>query len=243
MMRTATALAATLLCGAALWADGPGVRPRLNAHAYPASAALGGGSVGAEALSKTEVRNSFAADLNKGYIVFEVSFYPGPAGMKISPADFSLKLAQQDTPVRTSEPAVVARALEEKNAPKQISKGGVTVIPVATVGYESGIDNNGINGANGQRRSGVYTSVGVAVVGSVGAGGSGYPPGASNDRYSMEAELFDKSLPEGPITKPTAGYLYFPAPKGKLKNGATYELLYSGDTGSAKLAVPVPHEK
>ncbi len=229
------------ISGTTLLADGPGVRPRPDARAYPASLPVPHGTVAAAVLSAREVRDRFATDLNKGYVVLEVAFYPEAAGhLKISPDDFLLKGAGQDTPARPAEPAVVARAIQEKNGPKQASNRKVDVYPVATVGYESGTydDGSGVR----TRHSGWNTGVGVGV--GIGGSGGGYPTGpySDRDRSSMEAELFDKSLPEGVITQPTAGYVYFPAAKARRKNGA-YELQYLGQAGTLTLAIPAPREK
>ena len=235
----------TLACGSGLKADGPAIRPHPDGHTYPASASIPHGLVAAAALSARDVKNAFATDLNKGYLVFEVAFYPNASGeLKISPADFVLKLSQQDDTIRPAEPSVVARNLQEKYAPKQASGRTVDIYPVASVGYDRGTynDGSGPNSSN-SRYSGWHTTVGVGI--GVGGPGSAYPSGRSSDRDrgTMEAELFDKSLPEGPITQPTAGYLYFPAPKTKQKAGVAYQLQYLGDASTVKLAVPIAKDK
>lgn len=152
-----------------------------------------------------------------------------------------LRVGGQGDIVRPAEPAVVARALQEKNAPKQASRRTVDVYPTASIGYESGTYNDPVTGRR-QRTSGVYSSAGVGV----GIGGIGNSPGspsdasAERDRGAVEAELFDKSLPEGSISSPAAGYLYFPVPRKKLKGGAKLELQYVGQSSNVKLAVPPP---
>ena len=52
------------------------------------------------------------------------------------------------------------------------------------------------------------------------------PPPASTgaDRRTMETELAEKGLPEGPAERAVAGYLYFPFP-GK-KHDVAYDLEY-----------------
>ena len=235
--------ALALVLAASLFADTTGLRPRPDASSYPAKAQFSDNTVAAASLSPEQVRNSFATDLNKGYVVFEVAFYPGPNGsLKISPDDFLLKVKGQDDAIRPAEPAVVARTLQEKNAPQQASRRStVDVYPTASVGYESGRDTNDGTYNNGQRTHGWYSSVGVAVAGGVGGSGSGPSgPSTERDRSTMESELYDKSLPEGAISQPTAGYLYFPAPKGKQKAGAQYELQYMGEHGMVTLALTAP---
>ncbi len=62
--------------------------------------------------------------------------------------------------------------------------------------------------ATGQERkeSGVYTSTGAGV----GIGTRGGPARTERDREMMELELTKKGLPEGTVSRPVAGYLYFP---------------------------------
>jgi hypothetical protein len=60
-------------------------------------------------------------------------------------------------------------------------------------------------------------------VGIGGPNGRGYP----EDRRVMETELTEKGLPEGSISKPVCGYLYFPIPE-KLKKG-THQIEFSGN--------------
>lgn len=66
-------------------------------------------------------------------------------------------------------------------------------------------------------------------------------PGASDvDRSTMQSELWDKSLPQGEIHKPVAGYLYFPMPEEQKKSGASgkaFELVMHSQ--SAKVRVPL----
>jgi hypothetical protein len=52
----------------------------------------------------------------------------------------------------------------------------------------------------------------------------------------MEAELSDKSLQEGEIRQPVAGYLYFPLPKEK----GDYELEYRNSQSISYLLLNTP---
>jgi hypothetical protein len=233
-MRVNLVACALAFCTAAA-AQGPGMRPRPTPKDYAVSVHAPGMTIAASVLSKQEVRNSFAADLNKYYVVLEIAVYPDRDGLvAISPEDFMVKMPGDDTLVRPTEPAVVARAIQEQNQPKVAKQTPVDVVTETSVGYESG----GYDPVTGQRRKGTWI-VGSGV--GVGTGGPNVPtppkgPYSDNDRDRMEAELADKSLPEGPVTKPVAGYLYFPAGKKK----GNYELKYLGPNGGVKLVVPPP---
>ena len=53
----------------------------------------------------------------------------------------------------------------------------------------------------------------------------------------MEQELEDKALPDGKITAPVAGFLYFPKPSAKDKN-TSYLLTFYGSARQITLRVP-----
>jgi Transposase len=61
------------------------------------------------------------------------------------------------------------------------------------------------------------------------------PPSNVPDPWTMEQELQDRSLLEGKITQPVAGYLYFPKLK-KAKNAA-YQITYYGMNRKLTLVV------
>ena len=101
--------------------------------------------------------------------------------------------------------------------------------PSAGVGYESGPSYDPVYGT--RRGGGVGTSVGVGV----GVGDS-RPAATDRDRKTMELELGEQQLPEQVVTKPVAGYLYFPLPTKK--KGVAYELEYNGPAGKLVLSFP-----
>ena len=65
------------IAGAALGlaANPPGIHPRPAASDYPASDSNANITVAASILPPEQVRNTFATDLNHGYIVIEVAVY------------------------------------------------------------------------------------------------------------------------------------------------------------------------
>lgn len=65
---------------------------------------------------------------------------------------------------------------------------------------------------------------------------SGTPPEVEREREIMERELTQKALPEGKVSAPVAGYLYFANPK-PVKN-AKYRLVYAGKDEPIVLRFP-----
>lgn len=217
------AIAIIAALGSICYAGGPsgGIRPRGNSSDYRNHEAHSGTSIGAEIVPADQVRSTFSTDLIHGYVVLEVAVYPAPDGvLNVSTGDFMLHCGTLI--VRPGNPSAIASSKQQQNAPR---RSDVDVYPSVGIGYESGRDPYG-------RSRGVYTSTGVTVA--TGGGGAPRPASTDQDRRTMALELEEKQLPEGPTTKPIAGYLYFPFPSSKQKNVA-YELDYDGPAGRMRL--------
>jgi|GEM_PF-692799 hypothetical protein len=196
------------------------VRPRVEASAYPVSHELKQFSIGAKLLSQKEVEQRFSTPLGKKYLVVEVGVFPADAqSVKLKTESFTLRAGNEDQAFFPALPQDIARGLAKSGG----GSNNVRAYPTLGVGYE-----------NGPWGRGVSTGVGVGV-------GSGpYPRrgtmGNGNTRI-MESELQDKSLTEGTLTEPVAGYLYFPL-DGKRADHYNLELNRNGETIS--LALPEP---
>jgi hypothetical protein len=204
-----------------------GTAPRASAARYPAHGERDGLSIGAEKLTKKQVADVFAAEVNRCCVVVHVAVYPKKGEVtELSLTDFALVEVQTDSPLRPESPTVVAAMVEKKRNPG----GGVNVTPGASIGYANGTYTD----ASGQpvHVHGVSTGVGVGVS----TRGSVPATVADREREAMERELFEKGLPEAKVSVPVAGYLYFPIPKPKI--GAKYRLVFSGK--SEPLVVPLP---
>lgn len=211
-----------LLAAPVFGADSNGLKPRKNAGDYAAQAGQNGAVLAGSLLSPDEVKKLFSTDLNRGYAVVEVAFYPKDGQtLDVSADDFVLRVAGTQTTARPARPRTIVAILQ-----KDSTKGGgggrnVDLYPTATIGYESGGGYDPMTGGR-QRTHGVYTGAGVGV----GVGGSDTGPASTPaDRRTMEMELTDQSLPEGPTGKAVAGYLYFPLPTKK--KSVLYDLEYS----------------
>ncbi len=199
----------------------PAIRPRPEAADYPVSRQQQQFSVGARLLSPKEVEQRFSTPLGKRYIVVEVGVYPADAqALNLRLDGFTLRAGNDDQAFFPATPDDVLTDLFPRYEARQRD---VRVYPSVGVGYESG----------GWGR-GVSTGVGVGV-------GSGpYPrrgmPGSN--RRVMQTELREKALPQGNLTQPAAGYLYFPL-TGKRASNYTLELTRNGELTS----LPLPNPK
>jgi hypothetical protein len=207
-----------------------GILPR-PATEYPVRQTAGGVTVAARALAPGQVRKLLPPDLNRAsYIVIEVALYPA-AGQSIdlSSADFLLRSGPNSETLASVSGADIATVLAKHGYTPRQPKD-VTVVTTAHAGYESTNDP-----ATGQRGRAVYTGTGVGV--GVGNPRPPFPDPAAADRYrdGIQRALDAKSLPEGLVTSPVAGYLYFPKPHGK---AAPLELDYYGAADQIKLRLP-----
>lgn len=193
--------------------------PRASAAAYPASNVQPVYSIGAKQLSKTEVQNSFATPLAGRYIVVEIGFYPADSKtISLKQSDFALRTSDGRDLVSPASPETIASIYQKRPE----SSRDVTLYPTANVGYVSYPDYNG------RRVSGpVYgAGVGVGVDQNTSAATTG------SDRQTMKTELLDKELKDAEVSRPVAGYLYFPiATKQKVQ----YQLEYQGTDAVASL--------
>jgi hypothetical protein len=203
-----------------------GIRPRGSAADYPAHATNDGVTIAAAVIPPGEVRKRFAADLNGGgYIVVEVAVYPESGReVDLSSGDFMLSGGSESSMVYPVSARSIAGVLDRKNSPRHRDTD-----VIGTVGYETGTDP-----ITGRRASGVYTGVGVA---NGPAGTLGPSPPTGPDPWTMERELDERSLPEGKITQPVAGCLYFPKLSKKSRN-AGYELTYYNANSKVRLLIP-----
>jgi hypothetical protein len=213
-----------LMCAAAsLLSANSGIRPRGSAIDYPVHVTQDGVTIAAAVIPPAQVRKLFATDVNGGgYIVVEVAIYPGPGReVTVSTDDFMFGVAAESSSVRPLSALAIAGALDRRNSPR-----GRTTDVATTVGYESGTDPY-----TGRRVSGVYTGVGVtnSPQGTLG------PPSSGPDPWTMQQELEERALPDGKITQPVAGYLYFPKLK-KAKNAA-YQIIFYGANPKLTLVV------
>jgi len=197
--------------------------PRASAAAYPVSKVQPIYSIGARQLSKTEVQNSFATPLAGRYIVVEIGFYPADSKtIDLKQSDFSLRTSDGKDVVSPASPGTIASIYQKRPE----SSRDVTLYPTATVGYVSYPDYEG----NGRRVSGPVYGVGMGV----GVDKNTSPATTGSDRQTMETELRDKELQEADVSKPVAGYLYFPiATKQKVE----YQLEYQGTDAVTSLAL------
>jgi hypothetical protein len=219
--------------------DAGGLKPRPGLTDYAVHEAGPMLTLAAEALSPRQVSDTFATDLNRGWIVVEVAIYPADS-LEVKTSDFVLRVTQNGSGalVRPANPRSIAGILQRKDAPGRTSGSDITIHPAVGIGYETGSRYDPRYG--GRRAGGWTTAVGVGV--GVGETPGAPPPPASSpaDRQTMEQELGDQALPEGATAKPAAGYLYFPRP-ANFRN-PSLQLHYEGPDGPIRLDLPQPKQ-
>jgi hypothetical protein len=196
--------------------------PRASAAEYPSSKVQPVYSIGAKQLSKTETKNSFATPLAGRYTVVEIGFYPKDSKtISLQQSDFVLRTSDGDV-ISPASPETIASIYQKRPA----SSNDVTLYPTASVGYASGPSYDG----SGRRQSGMVYGVGMGV----GVDKNTSAATTGSDRQTMETELLDKELKDAEVSKPVAGYLYFPV---ATKQKVDCQLEYRGTDAVTDLAL------
>jgi hypothetical protein len=157
-------------------------------------------------------------------VVIELAVFPqNGKPFSVSLNDISVRIDGAQTADKPVSATVVSAALQKKANHDH----DITISPVTEVGYETGGYDDPTR--VGDRSHGVYTAAGVGI-------GIGKSSGASDqDRSDMKTELSEKGLPEGSITAPVAGFVYFEIPP-KNKN-THYQMKYAVNGTSITLAL------
>jgi hypothetical protein len=170
-----------------------GIVPRVSADRYPIHAGNDGTKVGAALLTPAEVRKAFSFYVSGSCLVIEVALYPQKDEERnVLLADFSLYLDGMDTGVKPSRATAIAAKLPQQSK----SPDEVVVTPYGEVGVA--VDRDGLHGLHTEAQVEIDVLDGKPI------------PVGERDRAVAEAELTDKGLPEGKVSSPVAGYLYFP---------------------------------
>jgi hypothetical protein len=208
---------------------GDGRTPRSSASDYPVHEDTATATIAAVRVPPEQLNKNFPADFSKRYVVVEVAVYPKAGAIDLVSMDFLLRLADSESRPDTAE-EVAGLWRPRRNTPGPDAGGRVHTTAEAGV-----IVQNGTDPVTGRKVNnvGTYESVGVSNYPNQAPMPSG-PSHADADR--MEAQLDKWALPEGRITSPVAGYLYFPA-NAKKSKGAL-ELQYTHDGSSANLKLP-----
>ena len=250
MKKSILVLSVALLSANLVVANSMGTRPLSNVRKYPVSVEKDGVSVGARLLSEKEVLQTFVTPMKGKYVVVEVAMYPGVNDIEVDNRDFVLRIDGFDRSFRPQEPSRIAIGQQRTTKPAR----QVGVVPYGNIEYERGrghypdhrrfprrSDRRDSEDPDWDRRDrdrdrnygygGLRTVVGVGVV------LDRQPqPSSDQDRYVMETELHDKSLPQGFVGSPVAGHLYFAV--GEYKKKAVHRLEYRGNGETSVLVLP-----
>lgn len=224
---------ASLIFAQTVSAPTRGTVPRAVAEQYPAHAAQGGVQIGAALLSRDQVRKAFAPDVNHCCMVVEVALYPAKGHpLAISLDDFALHVAGSDLAIKPSSTALVAIMLQ-KTSPPPPDDHGASVHGSAEMDY----GNGGVDPNTGQRTRG--RTVSTSATAGIGVGGKQQPADGispEQERRTIQMELTSESLPEGSVTSPVSGYLFFSVP-GKQRKAA-HQLEYKVSGNKVSLSLP-----
>jgi hypothetical protein len=217
---------------AALVMAGDGLAPRSGPSEYPAHASAGQLTVAAVAVSADQAKRILGARIDQaGYLVFEVALYPEPgSGSSVSLGDFALRLGADGSTMRAAEPDVIAAAtIPYQDLGQHEPLGSTKVVAEASASHGAGS---------------VGPSGGIASTQGIGVGDyPDVPPPPPNAgakaaaRDRLKQALTSKQLPTGLITRPVAGYLYFPKPSGHGRKDG-FQLSWLGENGQARMTVP-----
>lgn len=190
-----------------------GIRPRIRVSDYAVQARNDRAVFAASVLPSAQVKQRFAYDISKSYVVIEVACYPGtPGPLSVHDGDFSIRLSSKADSVYPAEATTVAAVIQRKNLPPGPGQSAPAYGEVS-VGYENGTDPY-----TGRHVHTVYTGAGVGVGGPP-VPSYPSPGGYPQDRALLEEQLWHRGLPEGTFVKPVAGYLYFPTSLLKKEKG------------------------
>jgi hypothetical protein len=210
-----------VLAVARLWAsDIYGKEARAEASRYPASVQQTQLSIGAQWLTVEQIRQSFSTELHRSVLVVEVAVYPAKGrSIYVSRSAFTIRPAGSDKASKPLHPGAVAQTAERRSGEGL----DTNVYQQVGIGYERGSVSDPDTGQE-RKESRVYTSTGAGT----GIGTRGGPARTERDREVMELELTEKGLPEGTVSRPVAGYLYFPSPGKKKSNVYQLECTLGG---------------
>jgi hypothetical protein len=207
----------------------PVVKPRAKAQEYPAVQDQPTATLGVAQLSPSKARKALVSNLRKNYVVIEVGVYP-KRELQISPRDFTLRPKGQSIRIAPADPEKMAYDINNKD------QQGHDFDVYPTVGVEYSTGSNPNDPYYEGRDRGLTVSKGVMV----GVNNRTKTPKASaGDVKAMTAELKEKGLPEGAVSHPVAGYVYFPVNSSQ---AGPYELVYEAASGPVVIDLPTPRK-
>jgi hypothetical protein len=229
-----------------LMAASPGIRPRADANSYPAHREQADFSIGAVLIPADQAKKMFKLDLNHaGYVVVEVGVFPAVGkDVDLYPADFTLSQGEKSAALRPVSADTIAEVLTDRSDPPRArSPHDINTSAGVSVGHVSYPDP-----VTGRRTSGTITQTdaGIGIGGPAPQSCRAYdcdsipptpPTSPVQTANAISQDLWEKSLPDGKIVHPVAGYLYFPKPSRKAKDAA-WELRYENADGKTQLLLP-----
>lgn len=230
-MRTRSWLGIAVLAVTCAWAGQQGTAPKVSAAKYAAHAENDGVKIGAARLSFGQiikafsVDKTFARDVTENCVVVEVGLYPAKGGaLEVALDNFALHVSGQDNAVKASASTAAVAAIPYYVQLGETSGGGgggIMSAPRPQVDSPTGVNRDPVTGM--PRPSVGIKPPGMDIGAGVGGGQSGQaslPP----ERRNLASKMTEKSLPQGKVTAPVSGYLYFSV---ETRKGDKYQLEYA----------------
>jgi len=187
--------------------EGKGIPPRAAPADYQAHAPAGKVTVAAEFLGHS-IPTSKGTLSTEDYVVVETALFgPPDARLKISYADFSLRVNEKKAPVPGQPFGVVFKSLKD---PEWVPEGG------AEAKSKSSFSTGGKAGQGDSTPAPVRMPIPL--------------------QRAMQERVQKAALPEGDRALPQAGLIFFPY-HGKETSIHSLELTYAGEAGTATLTL------
>ena len=231
-MKVRSWLVIAILAGISAWAGQQGTVPKTAADKYAAHAENDGVKIGAARLSSGQtikafsLDKTFAHDVTENCVVVEVALYPAKDGaVEVVPDNFALHVSGQDNVIKPSAPTAAVAAIPYY---VQVGKtsggggGGIMSAPRPQSDSPTGVNRDPITGMP-RPNIGIRTP-GTDIGGGAGSSGQSGQASLPPERKELASKMTEKSLPQGNVTAPVSGYLYFSM---ETQKGEKYQLEYT----------------
>jgi hypothetical protein len=206
-----------------------GIPFRSNPADYDSHQATSDATIAATLLTPDQTATIFSSDLKKAFAVVEVAVYPeNGRSIDLVALDFALRSSLGNMSFAATPGEVAWHGKKSPDPGRSTSAVNVT----GEVGVAIGTHTDPVTGK---------TYHGVATWGGAQVDNNPKPlppPSTSADKtYALEGKLRALELPQGPTSRPIAGYLYFPLAKKDKTAPPIFEYSANGERASLPLRI------
>jgi hypothetical protein len=195
-----------------------GTPPKTRAADYPVHVEIGSVTLAAEYLVHsvpTPKGNLIASD----YLVVEAAFFgPSFSRLRMSPDNFTLRINGKGDPLSTEPPGMVSQSIKYPGARSHLEAAGSVGMGDGTISVGPRPPPSQFPGDGNERTAPVQ----------------GPSVKTAEDEAAIQYRVQNATLPEGEVSLPRSGLLYFYF-RGKIKNIHALELFYEGAMGKTAL--------